>query len=157
MRLALFEPDIPQNVGAMLRLCACLGVPLDVIEPCGFAFDDRKLRRVALDYTDKATLARHLSWDAFLQAHAEKRERGRLVLLSTKAKILYTNFTFASSDTLLLGRESAGVPETVHAKMDARLKIPMREGLRSLNIGFAAAMAIGEALRQTAGFPESAQ
>jgi len=117
MRLALFEPDIPQNVGAMLRLCACLGVPLDVIEPCGFAFDDRKLQRVALDYTDKATLARHLSWDTFLQTHAEKSPHGRLVLLSTKAEILYTNFTFASSDTLLLGRESAGVPEIVHAKM----------------------------------------
>ena len=155
MRLALFEPDIPQNVGAMLRLCACLGVPLDVIEPCGFAFDDRKLRRVAMDYTDKARLARHLSWDAFLQSRAENGTTSRLVLLSTKAEILYTNFAFTSSDTILVGRESAGVPDAVHAKVDARLKIPMQEGLRSLNVGLAAAMAIGEALRQTAGFPES--
>ncbi len=152
MRLALFEPDIPQNVGAMLRLCACLGMPLDVIEPCGFAFDDRKLRRAALDYADKAVLARHVSWDAFLQAQA--KAKGRLVLLSTKAEILYTDFAFAKDDTLLVGRESAGVPEDVHARADARLTIPMQAGLRSLNVGLAAAMVLGEALRQTKTFPK---
>jgi len=154
MRLALFEPDIPQNVGAMLRLCACLGMPLDVIEPCGFAFDDRKLRRAALDYADKAVFARHVSWDAFLQAQAEAK--GRLVLLSTKAEILYTDFAFAKDDTLLVGRESAGVPEDVHARADARLTIPMQAGLRSLNVGLAAAMVLGEALRQTKAFPKGA-
>lgn len=152
MRLALFEPDIPQNVGAMLRLCACLGLPLDVIEPCGFAFDDRKLRRAAMDYADKATLARHISWDAFVQSH--DRSKGRLVLLSTKAEILYTDFAFTGNDTLLVGRESAGVPQAVHTYVDAELKIPMQTGLRSLNVGLAAAMVIGEALRQTAGFPQ---
>lgn len=148
MRLALYEPDIPQNVGALLRLGACLGVPLDVIEPCGFVFDDRRLKRAALDYLDKATLTRHPSWDAFLQAR-----EGRLVLLSTKAEILYTDFAFREDDILLVGRESAGAPETVHTTADARLKVPMRAGLRALNVALAAALVLGEALRQTKGFP----
>ncbi|MEW5704603.1 MAG: TrmH family RNA methyltransferase [Pseudomonadota bacterium] len=148
MRLALYEPDIPQNVGALLRLGACLGVPLDVIEPCGFVFDDRRLKRAALDYLDKAALTRHPSWDAFLQAR-----EGRLVLLSTKAEILYTDFAFREDDILLVGRESAGAPETVHTTADARLKVPMRAGLRALNVALAAALVLGEALRQTKGFP----
>lgn len=148
MRLALYEPDIPQNVGALLRLGACLGVPLDVIEPCGFVFDDRRLKRAALDYLDKAALTRHPSWDAFLKAR-----EGRLVLLSTKAEILYTDFAFREDDILLVGRESAGAPETVHTTADARLKVPMRAGLRALNVALAAALVLGEALRQTKGFP----
>ncbi|MCE2509762.1 MAG: tRNA (cytidine(34)-2'-O)-methyltransferase [Alphaproteobacteria bacterium] len=152
MRLALFEPDIPQNVGAILRLCACLGLPLDVIEPCGFVFDDRRLKRVAMDYLDKVTLCRHDSWAAFLGAHEQAAQAGRLVLLSTRAETPYTAFAFREDDTLLLGRESKGVPETVHETADARVKIPLQSGLRSLNVALAAAMVAGEALRQTAGF-----
>ena len=153
MRLALFEPDIPQNVGAILRLCACLGVPLDVIEPCGFVFDDRKLKRVAMDYLEKATLCRHASWEAFRKSREGDAAAGRLVLLSTQAETPYTAFAFRDNDTLLFGRESAGVPRGVHEAADARLTIPMQSGLRSLNVALAAAMVAGEALRQTTGFP----
>jgi tRNA (cytidine/uridine-2'-O-)-methyltransferase len=153
MRLALFEPDIPQNTGAILRLCACLGLPLDVIEPCGFVFDDRRLKRVALDYLDKATIHRHVSWDAFLKLRKGDANAGRLVLLSTKAEILYTDFSFCKNDTLLLGRESKGVPSAIYDTADARVKVPMQSGVRSLNVALAAAMVAGEALRQTAGLP----
>ena len=152
MRLALFEPDIPQNVGAIVRFCACLGVALDVIEPCGFVFDDRRLKRVALDYLDKAQIHRHVSWDAFLKTRKENAHAGRLVLLSTKAEILYTDFAFRESDTLVLGRESEGAPSFIHETADARVRVPMQSGLRSLNVAMAAAMVTGEALRQTAGF-----
>ena len=152
MRIALFEPDIPQNVGAILRLCACLGVPLDVIGPCGFVFDDRRLKRVALDYLDKATVCRHVSWDAFLKTRKEDAHAGRLVLLSTSAELLYTDFAFRENDTLLLGRESKGVPAAIHETADARVKVPMQSGVRSLNVALAAAMVAGEALRQTAGW-----
>ena len=149
MRLALFEPDIPQNVGAMVRLGACLGVPIDVIEPCGFAFDPRRLRRVALDYIDHAEIARHSSWNAYTAA----RGAGRLVLLTTAASTRHVDFAFRADDTLVVGRESVGAPEMVHAAADARVRVPLRPGLRSLNVATAAAIVLGEALRQINGFP----
>jgi tRNA (cytidine/uridine-2'-O-)-methyltransferase len=149
MRLALFEPDIPQNTGALLRLGACLGVPVDIIEPCGFLWSDAKLRRAGMDYLDRATITRHTSWDAFRST----TEGSRLVLLTTKGAQSYLDFAFAASDILLLGRESAGVPDEVHDRADARLLIPMRSGLRSLNVAMAGAIVLGEALRQTGGSP----
>ena len=149
MRLALFEPDIPQNAGALLRLGACLGVPVDIIEPCGFLFSDAQLRRSGMDYLDLAECVRHASWEKYLSA----RESGRILLLSSKASQAYTQFAFAQNDTLLLGRESAGVPDAVHARADARLRIPMKSGLRSINVAQAGAMVVGEALRQTGNFP----
>ena len=127
MRLALYQPDIPQNLGAFIRLAACLGTPLDIIEPCGFLFSDAGFRRAGLDYTERAEITRHPSWEAFCAARA-----GRLVLLTTKATLSYTAFAFAPWDTLLFGRESAGVPDHVHDAADARLRIPLRPGLRSL-------------------------
>ena len=148
MRLALFEPDIPQNTGALLRLGACLGVPVDIIEPCGFLWSDAKLKRAGMDYLGLVALTRHASWDAFRRT----TEGSRLVLLTTKGAQSYLDFVFAPSDILLLGRESAGVPDEVHACADTRLLIPMREGLRSLNVAMAGAIVLGEALRQTKGF-----
>jgi tRNA (cytidine/uridine-2'-O-)-methyltransferase len=149
MRLALFEPDIPQNAGALIRLGACLGVGIDIIEPCGFLFSDGKLRRAGMDYLEHADVVRHASWPAFLDA----RPGARLILLTTKGVESYMAFVFRPADIVLLGRESAGVPDFVHARADARLTIPMRPGLRSLNVAQAAAMVLGEALRQTEGFP----
>jgi tRNA (cytidine/uridine-2'-O-)-methyltransferase len=148
MRLALFEPDIPQNLGAFIRLSACLKVPLDVIEPCGFPVDDKRIRRAAMDYYDLAGIARHASWAAF------KRDRpaGRLVLLTTKGATDFPGVVFHSDDTLLFGRESAGVPDDVHQTADLRLRIPLQKGARSLNVALAAAMVVSEALRQTSGF-----
>jgi len=151
LRLALFEPDIPANTGTMLRLGACLGVAVDIVEPAGFAFTVRELKRAALDYAGHAEIERHRSWSAFLAAHETRG--GRLVLLTTKATRLYTDFGFRADDTLLVGRESAGVPPEVHARADARLRIPMRPGLRSLNVAVAAAMVLGEAMRQCADWP----
>ena len=150
MRLALYEPDIPQNTGALLRLGACLGVPLDIIEPCGFLLDDRRLRRAGMDYLASAEVARHSSWRAF-----QARNDSRLILLTTKAEMRYTDFAFDASDTLLVGRESAGAPEAVHRAAAARLVIPMEPGLRSINVALAAAMVLGEALRQTGHFANS--
>jgi tRNA (cytidine/uridine-2'-O-)-methyltransferase len=147
MRLALFQPDIPQNLGGAIRLGACLGVPLDVIEPCGFPLSDRSLKRAALDYGGACALERHNSWTAFRAA----REGSRLVLFTTGAQASLYDFAFAPEDVLLFGRESAGVPAEVHAAADARLVIPIRPGTRSLNVVAAAAMALGEALRQTGG------
>lgn len=153
MRLALYQPDIAQNVGTLLRLGACLGVAVDIIEPCGFPFGDASLKRAGLDYLDHAAFIRHQSWDAFLSSTPS-----RIVLLTTKASRIYTEFAFDAADTLLLGRESAGVPEEVAARADARLKIPLKTGLRSLNVAVAGAMVLGEALRQTHQFPrETAQ
>ncbi len=154
MRLALFEPDIPQNAGAILRLAACLEVPVDVIEPCGFVFSDRRLRRAGMDYLDRVALRRHVSWTAFLAARDEGP--GRLVLLTTGAETPYVAFRFHADDVLLVGRESAGVPDTVHAAADARVHVPMAQGMRSLNVALAAAIVLGEALRQTGTFPETA-
>jgi len=149
MRLALFEPDIPQNAGALIRLGACLGVTVDIIEPCGFVFGERAFRRAGMDYLERAAIARHTSWAAF-----ESTLRGRrLVLLTVKGATAYTEFVFGAGDVLLLGRESAGVPDAVHARADARLSIPMKAGLRSLNVAQVGAMVLGEALRQTKGFP----
>jgi tRNA (cytidine/uridine-2'-O-)-methyltransferase len=152
MRLALYQPDIPQNTGAILRLAACFGLPVDMIEPCGFAFDDRRLRRAGMDYLDQVELHRHRSWEAYRAARAGTV--GRLVLLTTKASVPHTEVRFEASDSLLLGRESAGVPEDVHATADLRIRIPMRAGLRSLNVAMAAAIVAGEAMRQL-GYPES--
>lgn len=149
MRLALYQPDIPPNVGTLIRLGACLGVAIDIIEPCGFPISDRALKRAVLDYSDHAVVVRHVSWSAYRQ----QRAPGRLVLLTTKAELAYTDFRFALADTLLLGRESAGVPESVHALAEARVKVPLMPGLRSLNVAVAAAMVLGEALRQTGSFP----
>ncbi len=149
MKIALFQPDIPQNVGTIMRLAACLDVPLHLIEPFGFVWDDARLRRAGMDYREMAKVDRHVSWDAFLCSRAS----GRLVLLTTKASTAYTDFSFESDDILLLGRESAGVPESVHRLADAEIKIPMAVGARSLNVAVATAMVLGEALRQTGGFP----
>lgn len=148
LRLALYQPDIPQNAGSMMRLCACLGVALDLIEPCGFLLSDRNFRRAGMDYLASLDLTRHASWNAF-----EARVPGRVLLLTTKASTPYFGFSFAPSDTLLVGRESAGVPDEVHEAAHARLAVPMREGMRSLNVAQAAAMVLGEALRQTGLFP----
>ena len=148
MRLALFQPDIPQNTGAILRLAACLGVAVDIIEPCGFVWSEARMRRAGMDYIEKAAVDRHISWDAFLAARRE-----RLVLLTTRSDTLYTDISFRPGDTLLLGRESAGVPPEVHRAAAARIAIPMARGVRSLNVALAAAMVLGEALRQTDQFP----
>lgn len=148
VRLALYQPDIPQNTGAMVRLCACLGVSLDVIEPCGFTFTEKALRRSALDYAPLADAHRHVSWNAF-----REQARGRLVLLTTRATQSHVEFAFQPDDILLLGREEAGVPDDVHAAADARIRVPMRAEARSLNVAIAAAMVLSEALRQTGGFP----
>ena len=148
MRLALFEPDIPQNAGALIRFGACLSVAIDIIEPCGFLFDDARLKRAGMDYLELAEVARHVSWDAFARA-----TKGRMILLTTKATQNYTDFRFTPDDVLILGRESAGLPEHVHQAAAARLRIPMKKGLRSLNVAQAGAMVLGEALRQTKGFP----
>lgn len=150
LRLALFEPDIPQNTGALLRLAACLDVAVDLIEPLGFLFDDRRLRRAALDYAAAVRISRHASWDRFV---AERDPGSRLVLLTTKGTIAYHRFAFSPRDTLLLGRESAGVPQFVHDAAAARVVIPLAEGARSLNVALAGAIALAEALRQTDGLP----
>jgi tRNA (cytidine/uridine-2'-O-)-methyltransferase len=146
MRLALYQPDIAQNAASLIRLGACLGVAVDIIEPCGFLFTDKGFRRAGMDYLEMASVTRHASWGAF-------RPSGRLVLLTTKADHAYTSFAFAQDDVILLGRESAGVPEEVHDAAHARLRIPLKQGLRSINVAQAAAMVLGEALRQTDGFP----
>jgi tRNA (cytidine/uridine-2'-O-)-methyltransferase len=151
MRLALFQPDIPQNMGAAVRLCACLEVPLDVIEPCGFPLSDKRLQRAALDYAPRAEIVLHPSWEAFLAAPA--RDLGRLILFTTRGAAPLHAFDFWPGDTLLFGRESEGAPEAVHQAADARLRIPLAAGARSLNLVTAAAIGLGEALRQVNGFP----
>lgn len=151
MRLALYQPDIPQNAGSLMRLGACLDIGIDVIEPCGFLLTDRNFRRAGMDYLKSADIRRHASWKEFQDGRA-----GRLVLLTTKGAMAYTDFAFDAGDTLLVGRESAGVPEEVHRSADARLVIPLKAGLRSLNVAQAAAMVLGEALRQTQLFPRMA-
>lgn len=151
MRLALFQPDIPQNAGTLLRMAACLGISVDLIEPAGFDASDRNLRRAGLDYLPLVDLIRHVSFEHF---EAWRRERGlRLLLATTRSDLPYTEFEFGPDDILLVGRESAGVPERVHAAADASLLVPMRSGLRSLNVAIATAMIVGEALRQTTGGP----
>ena len=147
MQLALYEPDIPQNTGTILRLCACLGLEAHIVEPAGFPVTDRAFRRAGMDYLDHVRLIRHRSWEAF---ERERRDGGlRLVLFTTQGSVPYLDHHFRPEDILLFGRESAGVPDMVHAAADARLVIPMQPGLRSLNVAMTVAMAVGEALRQT--------
>jgi tRNA (cytidine/uridine-2'-O-)-methyltransferase len=148
MRLALFEPDIPQNTGALIRLGACFGVAVDIIEPCGFLWSEPKLKRAGMDYLGQAEVVRHASWNAFCAA----RTGARLILLTTKGASSYVDFAFSPGDILLLGRESAGVPPEVHERADERLLIPMRPGLRSINVAMAGAIVLSEALRQTGSF-----
>lgn len=145
MRLALFQPDIPQNVGACIRLSACFGVELHVIEPTGFGFDDRAMKRAALDYGPLGHMIRHPDWTTFQQ----DRVPGRLVLFTTKASTSISNFKFEADDTLLFGKETAGAPDYVHAAADARVFIPIRPEARSLNLSVSAGIGLFEALRQT--------
>lgn len=147
LRIALYQPDIPGNAGTILRMAACLGLGVDIIEPAGFDMTDRALKRAGMDYLEMAALTRHVSWDAFQEWRAG--ERRRLILFSTRASELYTGFSFADGDVLLFGRESAGVPDSVHQAADARVTIRMQPGARSLNLALSAAMAAGEAIRQT--------
>ena len=147
MRIALYEPDIPQNTGTILRLCACLGVGVDIIEPAGFPTSDRAFRRAGMDYLDQVEIMRHASWGEFERRRLEARSR--LILFTTQASLSYLDHTYRADDILLFGRESSGVPSAVHEAADARVLVPMREGLRSLNVAMAVAMAVGEALRQT--------
>jgi len=151
MRIALYEPDIPQNTGTILRLAACLGVAVDIIEPAGFPVTDRAFRRAGMDYLDRVSITRHGSFKDF--EDWRRREGLKLVLLTTAAERSYLDHAFAGDQVLLFGRESAGVPEAVHKAADARLRIPIAEGLRSLNVAMAVAMVAGEALRQTGAFP----
>lgn len=150
MRLALFQPDIPQNLGAAIRLGACLGVPIDVIEPCGFPLSDAAIRRAAMDYAALAEVRRHSSWRDF---QANSAASGRLILFTTRAATPLHDFAFAPNDVLLFGRESAGAPDEVHDAADAKLLIPLAPGARSLNVVTAATLALGEALRQINAFP----
>ena len=154
MRLALFQPDIPQNLGAALRLGACLGVRIDVIEPCGFPLSDRAIARAALDYAEMAQVVRHAGWADFLQG--ARQSGSRLLLFTTRGAQAFHRFDYRPDDILLFGRESAGVPDEVHDAADARLIIPLAAGARSLNLATSAVMALGEALRQTDGFPKPA-
>ena len=150
--LALYQPDIPQNAGSLMRLAACLGITLEIIEPVGFTLSDRALMRAGMDYIRLADIVRHLSWEHFCTA---LKERGsRLIVLTAHSAFSYTDFSFTKGDTLLVGRESAGAPEAVHAAAHARLRIAQRPQTRSLNVAQAAAMVVGEALRQTKGFPQ---
>ena len=151
MQLALYQPDIPQNTGTMLRLCACLGVTAHLIEPAGFPISDKNFRRAGMDYIDLVDIRRHISWSDF--EIWRKASGARLVLATTKGAVPYPDFSFRPDDIILMGRESAGVPDEVHDAADARLLIPMRAGLRSLNVAVSAAMMMAEALRQLDAFP----
>ncbi|MFC5386094.1 tRNA (cytidine(34)-2'-O)-methyltransferase [Aquamicrobium segne] len=146
LRIALYQPDIAGNTGTILRLAACLGLGVDIIEPAGFDLSDRALKRAGMDYLEMARLTRHIDWTAFEAAHSAAGRR--LVLFSTKAASPYTDFRFSPADTLLFGRESSGVPASVHEKADTRLIIPMVKGARSLNLALSVAMVTGEAVRQ---------
>jgi tRNA (cytidine/uridine-2'-O-)-methyltransferase len=156
MQIALFQPDIPQNTGTILRLCACLDVEAHIIEPAGFPVSDRHFRRAGMDYLDQVTITRHDSWPKFQQWRNDKG--CRLILFTTKASVSYLDYCYGEADILLFGRESAGVPDEVARAADARLVIPIRPGMRSLNVAVSAAMALGEALRQTgSAMKETAQ
>lgn len=150
--LAVYQPDIAQNLGTMMRMCACLGVEVAIIEPAAFPVSDRAFRRAGLDYLDRVTITRHVSFETFQHWRAETGRR--LVLLTTKASERYERFAFEAGDILMVGRESAGVPEAVHEAADARVRVPMLPGLRSLNVAVCAGMVLGEALRQTATLPD---
>ncbi len=153
MEIALYEPDIPQNTGTIVRLGACLGTAVHIIGPAGFPANERAFRRAGLDYIDHARLFDHVSFAAFEEWR--KRENRRLILLTTKSETLHTDFAYSSGDILLCGRESSGVPDNVHAAVDGRVRVPIRPQLRSLNVAVAIAMVLGEALRQTGGFPNA--
>ena len=144
-KIALFEPDIPQNTAAIIRTCACLGVELEIIEPCGFLLTDRRFKRVVMDYMDNKVIRFYQSFDRFYK----DKENHRIVLMTTKASISYTKFKFEKSDTILFGRESAGVPEKVHKLIKNKLKIPMKKNKRSLNISSSVAIILAESLKQT--------
>ena len=150
MRLALYQPDIPQNAGTMLRLAACLGIAVDLIEPAGFVMADKHLRRAGMDYLDHTELVQHISWQAYIE---QPTRPGRLILLTTRAQTNYVDFHFADDDTLMVGRETDGVPDAVHRFVDGTVRVPMLPQLRSLNVAVAAAMVLGEALRQTNQLP----
>ncbi len=151
MRLALYQPDIPQNTGALIRLAACFNVPIEIIEPCGFPLSDRSLKRSAMDYAEQANVIFRQSWDAF-RDEARSNNR-RLVLLTTQGDHLFHQISYTPGDILLTGRESAGVPDDVHRAADLRVKIPMAPKRRSLNVAMAGAIVLAEALRQTSGWP----
>lgn len=155
MRLALYQPDIPQNTGTLLRLGACLDLEIDIIEPCGFIFNEKAMRRAGMDYLDFAKYQKHKSWDSFLE-HRKNHpdEYGRIILLTTKGQTSFVEFDFKKNDIILMGRESAGVPEAIHNLADAQLIIPMNPEARSINMAISASMAITEALRQTNSFPK---
>jgi tRNA (cytidine/uridine-2'-O-)-methyltransferase len=146
LHLALYQPDNPLNTGAAMRLAACLGAGLDIIEPCGFPWNENRIKRSGMDYIESAALTRHSSWDIFADAYKGRR---RIILMTTRGAVPYTEFPFRADDILLAGQESSGVPEHVHAAADGRIVIPMQKGMRSLNVINAAAMVLGEALRQT--------
>ncbi len=148
MRIALFQPEIPGNVGAILRLAACFDAPVDIIEPCGFVFSDARLRRAGMDYAQHVSFTRHADWEAF-----QALPRERLILLSTKSETTLDHFAFEAGDTLLFGQESAGAPEHVRAACDAIVRIPLNPQMRSLNISVSAGIALWEALRQTQSLP----
>ena len=147
MRIALYQPDIPQNTGNIFRLGACLGVSVDIIEPTGFIFDDKKFKRSAMDYIDHIDYKKHIDWQQFYDWSQEKKYR--LILMTTKTNQSFYKFQFQSSDILLFGRESAGVPDNIHQIVDHRLTIPMKEGVRSINLSSSVALVLGEGLRQT--------
>ena len=152
VRLALYQPDIPQNLGANLRLAACLGVAVDIIEPCGFPLTDKALRRTAMDYGENVEIVRHDGWSSFLESR--KAIGGRLILFTTKGSVTLQSHAFEAGDILLVGRESAGVPDDVHAAADARVRIPLSPNARSLNVSMSAGIALWEALRQTNQLPK---
>lgn len=154
MRLALYQPDIPQNVGSVIRLTACLGTPLDIIEPCGFPFEEKKIKRSALDYRELANVTRHASWPRFLQFKQDNLASSRLILMTTRGAAAYDQFSFQPQDILLMGRESAGVPADVADKCQDRIYIPMVSAARSFNMAIASAIALTEALRQTGQLPK---
>lgn len=145
MRIALYQPDIPQNTGAAIRVCACLGLGLDIIEPCGFLWNEKKMTRSAMDYKDQVDIRRHLNWQEFKETYKDNR----IILMTTKGSIPYTEFEFQEGDILMAGRESCGVPDEVHKQVDGRVIIPMFGKARSMNVINATSMILGEALRQT--------
>lgn len=151
MELALYQPDIPQNTGTLMRLAACMKIKLHIIEPCGFVLSDKNLKRAGMDYMGQVDLVRHTSWEAFKEATKDKR----LVLMTTKTDLPYTEFEYQKNDILIAGRESAGVPDSVHNECTSRVTIPMTAETRSLNIAIASAMILGESLKQTNSFPTS--
>jgi len=155
VRIALFEPDIPQNAGAVLRLAACFGVAVDVIEPCGFVWSEARMRRAAMDYATAAVCHRHGSWSAFERSRTGGQAGGRLVLFTTRAARSYVDFGFRADDTLLFGRESSGVPDAVHDAAEAAVYVPLAPGMRSLNVATAVAIGLAEALRQTGLLPST--